>query len=212
MTVYLLPAPQIAGLLPAWSSPAPLDRIQPSVALTAAEEAILLTALYHHEAAQEPGYRCADDTLVGWLPVHKASRTAANDLILYGYLKKHPDKRKRMWYALTDDGLYRAQLLAQVEDAAAPLPAGAAPQDRLLHQRRTNLHKLVVELSMQGFKPYAEAGRGPSFGEQAFYNVFTREVRLYRCPLGMDRWRERTDGYYAASAVPVTVDALAIPF
>jgi hypothetical protein len=126
MTAYLLPSPKIAGLLPAWASPAPLDRIQPAEALTPGEEAILLTALYHHDAAQEPGFRCADDALAGWLPVHQASRTWADNLIMYGYLRKHPNKRRKMWYGLTDDGLYRARLLADAEATAdPPLPPTA---------------------------------------------------------------------------------------
>ena len=212
---YLLPAPKIAGLLPAWASPAPLDRIQPAEALTPGEEAILLTALYHHDAAQEPGFRCADDTLAGWLPVHQASRTWADNLIMYGYLRKHPNKRRKIWYGLTDDGLYRARLLADAEATADPLlPTDASNQQRLERQRRDNLHRLTVELSMQGFAPYAEAGRGPGHMEQAYYNVFTREVRLYRCPLGTSRWRERDGGYYATDAVPAMseADMLAIPF
>jgi hypothetical protein len=217
---YLLPAGDPVLLLPAWASPAPVDRIQPAEALTPGEEAILLTALYHHDAAQEPGFRCADDTLAGWLPVHQASRTWADNLFMYGYLRKHPNKRRKMWYGLTDDGLYRARLLADAEAAADPplhpdcTQSASSTQQRLERQRRDNLHRLTVELSMQGFAPYAEAGRGPGHIEQAYYNVFTREVRLYRCPLGTSRWRERDGGYYAADTVPAMseADMLAIPF
>jgi len=41
---------------------------------------------------------------------------------------------------------------------------------------------------------YHEAGRGPSMGEQAFYNVWTRQLVLYRRRLGSDRWRLRFSG------------------
>lgn len=214
MTIYLLPAPRFDWLLPAWSSPAPLDRIQPRQPLTESESALLLAGLLHHAA--EESYRSAalGELGVSWFPISKHSRTSAGNLVMYGYLEKHPDKRKKMWYRLTADGLIRARAEQVAEEAEAehgPIPSD--PQARLVWLRRRNLRALTRELAHQGFVVYPEEGRGLRAGEQAFYNVFSREIRLYRVRLGRADWELRRDGYYPAGASVMSLAEMeAIPF
>lgn len=198
--IYLLPAPRIAGLLPA-RCPRIVTRVTPD-SLTAAQEEVLQAALTHAEAAAEGCYAAARYG-PEWFAVSVLTRPECDGLVLYGYLRPHPDRKLKMWYALTDLGLERARALRlDLEAEAAVLaPASMARNDRqaaLEVARAAALRRLTRELAFQGFVILAEAGRGPRLGEQAFIHLFTREIRLYRCPLGTDRWEERRAGYYKA--------------
>ena len=212
MTQLLLPAPAPVLLLPAWASPEPVQHSAPRFALSDVEAALLLVALMHHNA----GYNTVTvGEGVTWFPVQKDTRTDADNLVLYGYFTKHPNKRKKMWYALTEDGLIRAQREQEAAEAQeVDHPAPDTRQDRLHWERRHNLEALTREMGHQGFVLYNEAGRGITYGEQAFYNVFSREIVLYRCSLGSAVWRQRQDGYFKPDpAFQVAIaDVVEIPF
>lgn len=200
---YLLPAPRIAGLLPA-RCPRIVTRVTPD-SLTAAQEEVLQAALTHAEAAAEGCYAAAKYG-PEWFAVSVLTRPECDGLVLYGYLRPHPDRKLKMWYALTDLGLERARALRLDLEAAANSPAPREASGCAVSPRRGEvgvaraaaLRRLTRELAFQGFVILAEAGRGPHLGEQAFIHLFTRETRLYRCPLGTDRWEERRAGYYKA--------------
>ncbi len=214
MTLYLLPAPRFDWLLSEWSNPTPLDRVQPRQPLSESESALLLAGLLHHAAEDSYRYAALGELGEAWFPVSKHSRPSAGNLVMYGYLEKHPDKRKKMWYRLTADGLIRARAEQATEEIeAADGPAPRDPQARLAWQRRRNLRALTRELAHQGFVVYPEEGRGLRAGEQAFYNVFSREIRLYRVRIGRADWELRRDGYYRADASVMSLAELeAIPF
>lgn len=210
---YLLPAPRIAGYLPA-RCPRVVKHVAPH-SLTASQEEILLAGLAHVEAVAGG---CYQHTKYGpeWFAVSELTRPECEGLELYGYLKRHPNRKLSMWYALTALGQDRADVLrADREQAPRPtLPIGAGLQESLEFRRRENLNRLIRELAFQGFVVLAEGGRGPHLGEQAVINMFSREMRLYRCPLGSDRWEERDGGYYQTDAAFARQQSqlVAIPF
>jgi len=195
--IALLPAPRIAGLLPA-RCPRIVTRVTPD-SLTAAQEEVLQAALTPAEAAAEGCYAAARYG-PEWFAVSVLTRPECDGLVLYGYLRPHPDRKLKMWYALTPLGLERARALRldlEAEAANSPSPCMERGTGGEV-SRAAALRRLTRELAFQGFVILAEAGRGPHLGEQAFIHLFTRETRLYRCPLGTDRWEERRAGYYKA--------------
>lgn len=199
--IYLLPAPRIAGYLPAvCATPAPavVPPLRPD-SLNATQEEILLTALIHRDLLDAGHYAAVHPTYgQDYFAVSELTRPDALKLVLYGYLEKHPDRKLQMWYRLSELGTFRARDLRRLRDAEPLplLPADATRQQRLEFDRRANLRRLGQELAFQGFVVLAEAGRGPLLGEIAFINVFTRHQRLYRCALGSSTWKERLAGYF----------------
>lgn len=206
-----LPAPRIAGLLPAWASPEPSLVTRPLTALTDGEEALLVT-LYTQKLSISDGKLKLGEDGERWLPIGQHARKQADMLVSYGYLEKHPSGRRSRWYGMTEDGLLRAKVALKARESdehQMPLAVSAAQgrinnrtdstSDRMLvlrWKRQDSLRRLAEELGHQGYVLYHEDGRY-SHGEQAFYNLWTREMVLFTSRIGDWAWRLRPGGYFA---------------
>jgi len=147
---HLLPAPRSAGLLPA-RCPRIVTRVTPD-SLTAAQEEVLQAALTHAEAAAEGCYAAAKYG-PEWFAVSSMTRPECDGLVLYGYLRPHPDRKLKMWYALTPLGMERARALRlDLEAEAANSPSPCMGRGSAVSPRRGEVVR---------FTPPPSASRSP---------------------------------------------------
>lgn len=218
--MLLLMAPKIAGYLPA---PKQFKDHAP-VLLSSAEETLLVNLFNHQQAvAGQKGNR--------WMPVNKHARQMADNLMLYGYLERHPEKRKRMWYGLTEAGQARAEAAAHATEADNMTFEVSSAMHRvwrdedlpgdlmkvLRYCRSKSLRRLARDLVHRGFVMYHEAGRSAGQGQQAFHNPATGKKLLYRCRAGRWEWEEHPCGYHTTGQVFDVIEDMqsaltAIPF
>jgi len=170
MTVYLLPAPRFDWLLPA-------SRPEQPPRLSTAARTLLLNAA-----------RQRQETDLEWWPLHSAYQAVADELLLAGLLRHHPDAKKRTWYGLTAAGMQAA--------AALRRDAIAERQLRLLDARHERYERIARDLRDAGYFVLPEPGRGWETGEVAFYRPTDGRRLLLTCRLGSTDWREYDRHYY----------------
>lgn len=164
------------------------------VALSAEEEHLLIfayTYLCNHEQLEDGR----------WFPVAQHSRAAADVLVQAGYFTRHPSARRKMWYGVTENGQARARAALDAANGGGSPAWSFKPHTPLEAYRLENLNRLVRDLAQQGYVPLLETGRGPQYGEVAFFNVFTRRIELWRSRFAVAHWRRYDGGYHQPTSV-----------
>lgn len=139
-------------------------------------------------------------------PLHSGYQAIADELLMAGLIRHHPEAAKRTWYGLTDSGLAEGDRLNRESDGASPL------QRRLLAARRERFDRIAGELRDQGYFILPEPGRGWQFGEVAFYRPADGRRVLLTCRIGSVDWREYDRFYYRPVDIQPDPLALDMPF